>query len=335
MKPLRFALAAVLLLGTVTVTAQRGSLVLATMVPASSVWDRILKQMASDWTKVTDGRVRLQIRSGGTVGDEATVIRRMRTNRPQVAALSLSGLGDIDPDFGVFGIPYFFESDGEARHVLERLTERLEGKLADKGLILLGWGHLGWMHIFSADPVSTLDELKATKLFVPAGDDDAQQWYKASGFQPVPLEIGDVMMGLNTGMIDAYPSPPTVALVFQWYREVSHMLDVPLAPVFSATVMTERAWRGLDAADQAAIRQSAKAAEERMWTEVPRQDLEAVAEMAQRGLTVTRVDASTARGFRALANELTGSWRGQLVPADVYDLALRERNAYRVSNGDQ
>ena len=334
MKPLRIAIASVLLLATATVTAQ-SRLQLATIAPASSVWDRILKQMASDWTKVTDGRVRLQIRSGGSVGDEATVIRRMRTNRPQVAALTLSGLGDIDPDFGVFGIPYFFESDGEARHVLERLTERLEGKLADRGLILLGWGHGGWAHIFSADPVNTLEQLQATKLFVPAGDDDALRWYKQSGFQPVPLEIGDVMMGLNTGMIDAYPSPPIGALVFQWYREVSHMLDVPLAPVFSATVMAERAWRGLDAADQAAIRGSAKAAEERMWTEVPRQDREAVVEMEQWGLTVTTVDASTARSFRALAGELTGSWRGQLVPADVYDLALRERNAFRAGNGDQ
>jgi TRAP-type C4-dicarboxylate transport system substrate-binding protein len=259
----------------------------------------------------------------------------MRTNRPQVAALTLSGLGDIDADFGVFGIPYFFESDGEARHVLERLTERLERKLVDRGLILLGWGHGGWAHIFSADPVNTLEQLQATKLYVPAGDDDALQWYKASGFQPVPLEIGDVMMGLNTGMIDAYPVPPIAALVFQWYREVSHMLDVPLAPVFSATVITERAWRGLDAADQIAIRESAKAAEERMWAEVPQQDREAVSEMEKRGLAVTTVDASTARSFRALADELTLSWRGQLVPADVYDHALRERNVYRAGNGDQ
>ncbi len=335
MKLLRITIAAVLLLSAVTVTAQRGGLVLATIVPVNSVWDRILKQMASEWTKVTDGRVRLQIRSGGSVGDEATVIRRMRTNRPQVAALTLSGLGDIDADFGVFGIPYFFESDGEARHVLEKLTARLEGKLAKGGLILLGWGHGGWAHIFSADPVTTLEQLRATKLFVPAGDDDALQWYKESGFQPVPLEIGDVMMGLNTGMIDAYPSPPIGALVFQWYREVSHMLDVPLAPVFFATVITDRTWRGLDAADQTAIRESVKAAEQRMWAEMPRQDREAVAEMEKRGLTVNTVDASTARSFRTLADELTASWRGELVPADVYDLALRERNAFRAGNGDQ
>ena len=335
MRPLRIAITFVLLLSAVTVMAQRGNLELATIAPANSVWDRLFKQMASDWTKVTDGRVKLRIRSGTSVGDEATVIRRLRRNRPQVAALTLAGLGDVDPDFGVFGIPFFLESDSEARHVLEQLTPRLDRKLADKGLIRLAWGHTGWTHIFSAMRVSSLEELKATKLFVPAGDADAVQWYKESGFQPVPLEIGDVLIGLNTGMIDAYPSPPYGALVFQWYREVSHMLDVPLTPVFSATVITERAWQGLDAADQSAIRASAEKTEERMWTDVLQQDREAVEQMRTRGLTVNSVDAATASGFRALADELTSSWRGQLVPADVYDLALRERDAYRASNGDQ
>ena len=335
MQPLRFALPAVLLLSAVTVTAQRGTLDLATVVPANSVWDRLFKQMASEWTKATDGRVTLRIRSGGSVGDEAVVIRRMRRNRPQVAALTLSSLGNVDADFGVFGIPFFFESDSEARHVLERLTPRLDRKLADGGLVRLAWGHTGWTHIFSADPVTTLDELKATKLFVPAGDDDSVQWYKESGFQPVPLEITDVLVGLNTGLIDAYPSPPSIALLLQWYREVSHMLDVPLTPLFAATVITARAWSGLDPADQTAIRESAKAAEERMWAEVPPLDREAVDQMRTRGLTVHTVDASTTRRFRNLADELTSSWRGQLVPTDVYDLALRERNAYRASGGEQ
>ena len=72
-----------------------------------------------------------------------------------------------------------------------------------------------------------------------------------------------------------------------------------------------------------------------MWAEVPQQDREAVEEMQKRGLTVTTVDAATASRFRTLADELTSSWRGQLVPADVYDVALRERDAYRASNGDQ
>ena len=304
---------------------------LATIAPANSLWDRLFRQMASDWTKATDGRVRLQIRSGGTVGDEATIIRRMRTNRPQVA-LTFSGLSIADADFGVFGVPFLFESDSEARHVLEQLTPRLERKLADRGLIRLAWGHGGWTHIFSAAPVRDLPELRATKLFVPAGDDDVVRWYRDSGFQPVPLEISDVMTGLTTGLIDAYPSPPYGALVFQWYRRVSHMLEVPITPVINATVITERAWRSLDAADQMAIRRSAKATEDSMWAVVTQQDRQAIEEMRRGGLTVHTVDGSAADDFRNLAGELTSAWRGRLVPADIYDLAVRERDAFRSAN---
>lgn len=332
MRALRVAVTVALLLHPAVAGAQRAQRIeLASIAPANSIWDRLLKQMASEWQKVTDGRVRLRIQSGGVIGDESIVLRRMELGRPQAAALTLPGLGEIDEAFGVFGIPFFFESDDEARHVLEQLTPRLEGILADEGLILLSWGHTGWTHIFSADPVRTLDDLRQTKIFTPAGDDQMVQWYKENGFEPVPLPISDVLMGLNTGLIDAYPSPPYAALVFQWYRQVSHMLDVPLNPIFAATVITEPAWRRIDAADQAAIRKSAKATEDRMWARVPPQDREAVEEMKKRGLTVNSVDAATMTDFRATADELTASWRGRLVPAELFDLALRERNAYRAN----
>ena len=248
MKALRLALAVVLLLSPALLVAQRANLRLGTILPANSVWDRALKQMASEWQQTTDGRVRLQVR--GTTGDEATIIRRMRLNNPQVAALTLPGLTEIDDAFNALGIPFFLASDAEALHVLEALTPLYREALAEHGLVLLNWGHGGWVHIFSAQPIRNIPDLQKAKLFTAAGDDGMVQWYKQNGFQPVPLELTDVLMGLNTGLIDAYPSPPYGALVFQWYRQTSHMLDVPLSPVFGATVMTERAWNRIDEADR-------------------------------------------------------------------------------------
>ena len=226
MRAFRLAVAAVLLLSPALLEAQRANLRLGTILPANSVWDRSLRQMASAWQRATDGRVRLQVR--GTTGDESTIIRRMRLNNPQVAALTLPGLTEIDETFNVFGIPFFFESDEEALHVLEALTPRLRESLADNGLVLLNWGHGGWAHIFSAQPIRDMSDLQRAKLFTSAGDDAMVRWYRENGFEPVPLELTDVLMGLNTGLIDAYPSPPYGALVFQWYRQTSHMLDIPL-----------------------------------------------------------------------------------------------------------
>ena len=327
MKTLRFALAVALLATPALLDAQRANLRLGTILPANSVWDRALKQMAADWQEATDGRVRLQVR--GTTGDESTIIRRMRLNNPQVAALTLPGLTEVDESFNVFGIPFFFASDAEAVHVLEALTPLYRDKLAAQGLVLLGWGHGGWAHIFSANPIRGIPDLQAAKLYTSAGDDGMVQWYKENGFQPVPLELTDVLMGLNTGLIDAYPSPPYGALVFQWYRQTSHMLDVPLSPVFGATVMTERAWGRIGEADRAAIRESAEKMADFFFTEVPRQDQDAVAEMEKRGLTVHSVSDAEASALRAASETLTASWRGTRVPADVYDAAVQARTEYR------
>ena len=342
MKPLRHApiarrrapvavvaamVAVALLAATAGALAQRANLRLGTILPANSVWDRALKRMASEWREATEGRVRLQVR--GTTGDEATIIRRMRLNNPQVAALTQPGLTEVDPAFNVFGIPFFFASDAEAAHVLDALTPRLRAALAGRGLVLIGWGHGGWAHVFSAQPVRGLDDLRAAKLFTSSGDDAMVRWYKENGFQPVPLALTDVLMGLNTGLIDAYPSPPYGALVFQWYRRTAYMLDIPLSPVFGATVMTERAWAGIDEADRAALLDRAAAAQAFLFVEVPRQDREAVAEMRERGLTVSAVAEPEAAALRAAAEALTKTWRGDRVPADVYDAALAARNAYR------
>ena len=319
--------AALLLLAPALLSAQRANLRLGTILPANSVWDRALKQMASEWQQATDGRVRLQVR--GTTGDESTIIRRMRMNNPQVAALTLPALTDIHEAFNVFGIPFFFEDDAEASHVLDALTPTMREALAENNLVLIGWGHGGWVHVFSADPVTDIDSLRRTKLFTASGDDGMVQWYKENGFNPVPLALTDVLMGLNTGLIDAYPSPPYGALVFQWYRQTSHMLDVPLGPVYGATVVTERAWQRIGEADRAVILESAEKMADFLFDEVPRQDREAIAEMEKRGLTVATVSDAEAVALRAVADELTASWRGTRVPADIYDAAIRARTEYR------
>ena len=329
MKTLRFVVAVALLASPALLVAQRANLRLGTILPANSVWDRALRQMASDWQEATDGRVRLQVR--GTTGDEATIIRRMRLNNPQVAALTLPGLTEVDDSFNVFGIPFFFASDAEAVHVLEALTPLYRDKLAEQGLVLLGWGHGGWAHIFSAHPIRGIPDLQKAKLYTSAGDDGMVQWYKENGFQPVPLELTDVLMGLNTGLIDAYPSPPYGALVFQWYRQTSHMLDIPLSPVFGATVMTERAWARIDEADRAALLEAAAEMQAFLFDEVPRQDEEAVAEMQKRGLTLSSVGEPEVALLRAIVDTLTATWRGDRVPADIYDAALAARSAFRAN----
>jgi TRAP-type C4-dicarboxylate transport system substrate-binding protein len=316
-----------LMAAPVVLLAQRATRIqLGSILPANSIWDRSLKEMAVEWRDETDGRVQLRVQSGA-FRDEAALARRLKRGRPQAAVFGLPG--DIHEAFSVLNIPFFFESDEEVFHVVEALTPTFERVLAGEGLVLLNWGHAGWAHFFSEDRVETLDDLRGTKVFTAAGDDKMLQWYKENGFDPEPLAITDVLLGLNTGLINAHPSPPYVALLFQWFDKTPFMLDVPLAPVLGITVVTERTWDGIDADDQQVLLASAKRLEQELLSDVAAQERDSIEQMRRRGLTVVEIDDAAKASFRAVADQLTASWRGEMIPADVYDLAVRARDSFR------
>lgn len=306
---------------------------LATQAPVNSSWHKALLDMGAEWEQKTSGRVKLTVYAGGTQGSEEATIRMMRPGVDQLQAnlLMLPGLGRIDDTFNVFGIPFFFESDAEGQYVLEKMTPFLEQKLDAKGFKILCWGSAGWVQLFSKKPMTSLADVKNAKLFTSQGDDRMVQWYKSNGFHPVALAAGDIpaQLKLTTGLIDAAPSPPYPALLLQMFRDAKYMLDVRVAPLYGALVITNDAWNKIDAADRPAVLAAAKTIEKRLLGEAPKLDADSVATMKTRGLTVTSLDPKAVAEFRSQAEIFVKTMRGNIVPADAYDAALKERDAYR------
>jgi TRAP-type C4-dicarboxylate transport system substrate-binding protein len=310
---------------------------LATIVPRNSVWYNALADMGATWTKSTESRVKLTIYEGGTQGDERTVIRLMRPEVDQLnaALLTSTGLGLIDDAFNVFGIPFFFQSDAEMRYVREKLTPLLSTRLEAKGIRLIHWGQAGWVQVFSKSPVKSLADLKKLKLFTSEGDDRTVQWYTQSGFRPVALKPNDIRTGLTTGLIDAAPSPAYAASVIQLHQSADYMLDIRVAPLIGATVVADRIWNQISADDRTKVLAAGQVMEHRLETDVPAQDAKAVDNMRVRNpkFTVVKLDAAAMTAFRTEAERLAATMRGAMVPADVYDLAVRERDAFRKTGG--
>lgn len=308
--------------------AQNAGLKLATIVPDGSIWDKALKQMGADWGKATAGRVATTVYSGGTQGDDPTVLRKIRVNALQAASLTAVGLANVDWSFNVFNLPFFFENYDELNAVLEKLTPVLKQRAESKGFVLVHWGHAGWLQVFSKRPVQTLADLKGIKLYTSAGDDRMTQWYKANGFQPRAMAMTDILTGLSTGLIEGMPSTPLASMAYQWHKQTPYMLDIGLAPFIGATVISKRSWDSISAADRAEMLRISAGVEQMLRVEVPKGDALAVAMMGAQGLKVTK---ATGDEWRQEAQVLLKSMRGQMVPPDIFDLAVKERDAYRKS----
>jgi TRAP-type C4-dicarboxylate transport system substrate-binding protein len=324
------AAASVALLSAAPITIK-----LATLAPPNTTWHKALLDMGDAWMKTTEGRVKMTVYAGGSQGSEDATLRMMRPgiDTLQAGLYTAGALAQVDDSFNVFAMPFFFESDDEELAVQNKLAPILEQRLQAKGYRLLNWGTGGWVQMFSKKPLKTLEDVKAAKLFTSKGDDRMVQFYASNGFHPVALLPSDIpaQLKLSTGLIDTAPFPPYAALSFQIFRDAKYMLDVHAAPFVGATIISSDAWNKISADDQTKVMAAAKAMETRIRAEGPKQDADSLTAMQARGLTVIKPDAKAAADFRAAANKLNASMRGQMVPADVYDLAVATRDAFRKS----
>jgi TRAP-type C4-dicarboxylate transport system substrate-binding protein len=304
---------------------------LATLAPAGSPWHKVLMDMGSEWDQGTSSRVKLRIYPGGIAGDDPDMVRKMRINQLHGGALTVTGLGAIDPTVNLLTIPMFFDSFEEYEYVLEKMTPLFTEKIEARGFILLLWVHGGWVHLFSKEPVHSIGELRSVKLFTWAGDESMVQMWKMNGFRPVALAATDVLTGLQTGMIDAMPTTPLAALSMQWFTKTPYMLEPGVAPLPGGVVISKTAWEKISVADRQILLASAARAEERLSREIPQRDREAIDEMRERGLTVNHFEPEQAKELRIVARQMADSMRGRMSKEAFVEIK-RHRDEYRASH---
>src|SRR5712671_4974877 len=170
-----------LLLATATLPAQT-IIRLGTLVPKGSRWHEILLNMGEEWKKASGGKVELKIYPTGEQGDEPEMVQKIRIKKLQAVAISGAGLSGIEPSVTALEVPMMLNSYEELDYVRDRISQRLEKGLADRGFIVLNWGDAGWVHFFTKQPAMHPDDIRKLKLCVLQGDTSTFQLYKLNGF---------------------------------------------------------------------------------------------------------------------------------------------------------
>jgi TRAP-type C4-dicarboxylate transport system substrate-binding protein len=343
MQPFRTAAAAVLacaLMATpsgqrVAVAATPTRIKLATLAPKDTSYHRILLEMGEKWRKASDGGVNLVIYPGGTQGSEADIVKRMSIGELQAGMLTAVGLAEIDPSVAALQeIPMLFQSLDEEAYVLEKLRPDLEKRLLAKGFVALFWGDSGWVRFFSRNPATRPDEFKSMKIFVTAsGSAKQMQIMQALGYKPVPLDVADALIQLQTGGVDAVPTVPILALAGQYYSVTKHMLEVNWAPLVGATVVTKQAWDAIPQATRDTLTQASIEAGRKMQDASRQESDQAVATMKTRaGLQSHALTPQLEDEWRRFAEGVYPKIRGVTVPEDVFDQARLRVAEYRTAH---
>ena len=195
----------------------------ATLAPEGSSWMKSMRKLSSKIKKATDGNVTFRFYPGGVSGDEKDVIRKMRIGQLHGAGFTGVGLGQILPEVRVLDLPFLFDGDQEVQYVYSQMNSYFTDSFEDKGYVLLGWVPVGWVHFFSQQPIRSIEGIRQSKAWIWEGDPLVEQVYNGLGVQPIPLSITDVLLSLQTGMVDTVYASTQGALVLQWFTKVQYM----------------------------------------------------------------------------------------------------------------
>ena len=307
---------------------------IGTVVPKNSLYHRELLQLTEAWRAAQGGGARAVVFTDGSQGGEAELSRRMRIGQLQGALMSVVGLREIEPSIAALqSLPLLFRSWDEVDHVREKMRPAMEKRFLERGFVVLGWSDAGWVRFFSKDAAVRPGDYKGMKFFAWGSEPEQQAIMKSLGYTPVPLETGDILPSMQTGMINVLPSTPYFALASQVFGTARHMLEINWAPIVGALVVTQKAWDSMSPAAQQALREGGDKAGVQMRAQARAEVDEAVAAMVKRGLVVHRPNAEQMREWDALAEQLYPRIRGSMVPAETFDEVFRHLKAYRTARG--
>jgi len=235
--------------------AASATLKIATAAPEGTSWMKEMRAGAKEITARTDGRVTFRFYPGGVMGNDASVLRKIRIGQLHGGAVTGGGLAAIFHDAQIYGLPFFFRSYDEVDYVRKRMDPMILDGLKQRGFIAVGLAELGFAYLMSRRPLRQSSDLKERKVWVPEGDRVAYAAFEAIGVSAIPLSLIDVLTGLQTGLVDTVGASPIGAIALQWHTRVKYVADAPLSYLYGGLVIKRTAFDRLLPQDQVIVQE--------------------------------------------------------------------------------
>ena len=303
----------------------------ATLAPSGTTWMNLLEEWDRDLRARSNGRIGFKFYPGGVQGDEPDVLKKMRFNQLQGGAFTGYGIGRMYSPARVLELPFLFNNTDEIDFIRQQFTDEFKQGFKDNGYTLLGWMEVGFVHMFSREPIRSLEDMKTRRVWLWQGDPLGQAFFKASGISPVPLSIMDVYTSLSTGLIDTVYSPPLGAIALQWFTKTQYVSSVPLTNGMGGLIVSKKFYDKLPADLQTILTETGTAAGEKLIAASRIDNAESINTLKERGLQFIEPGAGMSEPVlvdvrdRAAA-ELVAS---EYIPGPLFEKTRRLLEQYR------
>ena len=301
----------------------------ASLAPEGSVWTKRFRDFANEVTEKSGGEIGFKIYAGGVMGDDRAMYRKMRVGQINGGGFTMTGIGDIVPDFRVMGIPFFFNSYEEVDEITQKLFPRFQKEFDKENMVLLAISEVGFIYTMSQKPITTLDELKKSKAWAPEGDPISNALLESVGLTPIPLSIPDVLTSLQTGLINTAFNSFYGAIVMQWFTRTSYITDIPFVYAYGAFILDKKTFSKLPANYAQMMHSTAKKHFANLLADTRQSNAEALQVLQDNNITLVKLTTESRTELLNYREMTVEKLVGDAFSKDIYEEALEHLEKFR------
>ena len=327
------ALAALLLISTGGDAVSKTTVIkLATLAPEGSIWTEVFNDLDSELKTATNDGVRLKIYPGGVLGNEKDMIRKMFIGQIHGAVLTSAGLSNIFNEMDVFQIPFLFNTYDEVDDVLKKMDGFFKKGFAEKGYILPAWTEGGFIRLMSTKPIASLDDLRKSKIWTWEDAPMAKAIFYEAGISAIPLSLPDVLVGLQTGLVEVVYAPPSGAISLQWFTKSKYMTDFPLMYLIGGIVIKNNFLKKLSSDHRKILLALCSKYMDRLKLEVRKENQEAIKVMSKHGVKLILPSGEQIKELKDLSIRAMNNQVGKSFSKRTKDEVIGHVEEYRKKN---
>lgn len=196
---------------------------IATVAPDKTPWADLLKEYKKAVETGSNGRIKVRVFLGGTMGDENETVRMTARGQLSGVGASTGAVATIVEELSAIEIPFLFKSANEADYVLDKfLLTPMEQKFRAKGLVLGFWSENGFRHFGASFPIKKPSDLKNKKMRSQESYVHIEMW-KALDAAASAIPTTEVTTALKTGAVEGFDQALLYLVAGGWQTSVKHV----------------------------------------------------------------------------------------------------------------
>lgn len=271
--------------------------------------DNINTRVGYEFAKYVDemsgGRIKIEVYSSSTLGDEKTCLNALQMGGGTVDMYrgNTNSLSDYGyKKLNMFGFPFIFTGRDGMWKVLE--DEELgqaflsEGTEVGAGMMGLFYTDEGARNLFTTKEIKSLGDIKNRKIRVPETQ-LMMDTMKALGAEPTPISYSELYSSLQSGVVDGaengYPgySSNKFYEVAPYYFLSGHTFSPGIV------LMAEAKWNALSPEDQQILLDAGQKASDWNKGEIDAEEITLRADLESKGVTIIDMTAEDAAAAQA------------------------------------